>query len=120
MKRKLIVLATVVLLVVGMGATNLFAYSTSTTQSIGNVHNGTAYNKIAYGHLNASVGVAELQIRKSNGDIVASDVYPAYPQNQSDTEANCLAYTYMYFYVRSVNGDQVSGTQTKGLKSYPG
>ncbi len=120
MKRKLIVLATVALLVVGMVATNLFAYSTTTTQFIGSVYNESLYPKIAYGRLNASTGVAELQIRNANGTVVASDVYPAYPQNQDYTEADCQGYTTKYFYVRSVTGAQVTGTQTKGLKNYPG
>ena len=66
MKRKLIVLATVALLVVGMVATNLFAYSTTTTQPIGSVYNESLYPKIAYGRLNAEqAGVAGLSWRVS-------------------------------------------------------
>lgn len=119
MKRKLIVLFTVVLLVVGTVATNLFAYSTTTTQYLGYVHNThISQTKKAYGRLNASGGVAEMQIRNSNGTTLASKTYPAYPYNNEYVETSCPPYVYRYFYAVALNGEQAWGSQEYGLEAY--
>ena len=115
MKRKVIVLFTAMMLLVSMGTMKLFAYSTTSTQYIGDVV-GTADGQTAYGNLQPGGGVAKLQIRDINGTVLASEVYPVYPPNGNDVETSCPKGSKRIFRVVSVDGNQIWGSANYGLR----
>lgn len=116
MKRKVILLLTAIMLVLGNVMMNVFAYNTSSQDYIGYKYNNSSQDKTAYIYLTPSGGVAKAQIRDYDDNILASQVYPVYPPNPHNTEANCPGYKSRYFYVLSVDGNQAWGSQSWGLR----
>ena len=119
MKRKVIALFTVMMLVISMGATNLFAFDTSSEEYLGYKYNNSSQQKKARGFLTPQGGVAKMEIRENDGvTLCASNVYPTYPQNLAYTIADCPAYHTRKFYALSVDGNQTWGDQTFYLSTY--
>lgn len=118
MKRKLIVLFTAVMLIAGNAMANTYAYSTLTSEDLGSYYNNSSRARQAYGKLYPDGGVARLRIRKTDGSVVASGVYPVYPQNIHYTVADCPKYNTRKFDVISEDGNQIWGSQTVGLRDY--
>lgn len=124
MRRKIIILITAMLLVIGMTAVTAFAgtmsgsYSTSTRQKVGTAYNSSGEYKTAYGHLypGATSPAAVLQICNANGTLVkASGTYSA-STSSSDTTCPIAPGETLSFYVRPVVNDQyVWGTEHHGI-----
>lgn len=125
MRRKIIILITAMLLVIGMTAVTAFAgtmsgsYSTSTRQKVGTAYNSSGEYKTAYGHLypGATSPAAVLQICNANGTVVkASRTYSASSPNPNDTTCQIAPGETLSFYVKPViDGQYVWGTEQHGI-----
>lgn len=122
MKRKWLILITMMLLIVGVFAMNSFAsdstyYSTTSREKVGTILNPSDSYDIAYGILYPDGGIAELQLCNYYGDIIyAYDIYPTNPVNPNHTTCYIGSYGARYVYVDPIT-DQIWGTAEYGLES---
>lgn len=122
MKRKWLILITMMLLIVGVFAMNSFAsdstyYSTTSREKVGTILNPSDSYDIAYGILYPDGGIAELQLCDSYGIyIYADDTYPANPVNPNHTTCYIGSYGIRTVYVNPIT-DQIWGTAEYGLES---
>ena len=122
MRRKLIVLFTVIMLAIGMIAVSSSAftttYITTTKTKIATIHNTTASEKSAYGILFASGGTAKLELCDINGYIVyASGMYPAGSTDPHRTRCSIPTGGYRYVFVKPVpSGTQIWGNAEYGIE----
>ena len=122
MKRKLIVLTTVMMLAVGIIAVNSAAftttYNTTTKTKIATIHNTTASEKSAYGILYPSGGTAQLQLCDINGyTVYASGIYYAGANLPHRTRCSIPTGGYRYVFVKPVpSGTQIWGNAEYGIE----
>lgn len=124
MRRKIIILITAMLLVIGMTAVTAFAgtmsgsYSTSNRQKVGTAYNSSGEYKTAYGHLypGATSPAAVLQICNANGSVVKASRTYAASTSSSDTTCPIAPGETLSFYVKPLIDDQyVWGTEQHGI-----
>lgn len=121
MKRRVITLATLLILVISIVSVNVLAttknYSTNARQQKGSATNGPYSYQTAYGKLIPSTGVAILQICNAAGTSVhVQGTYPVYPQNPNRTEYEISPSETVTFYVKPANaGENISGTIVYGI-----
>lgn len=117
MKRKILVMFAAMSLVVSVFAMNSLAYNTKSIERLGTTYNSADHPRTAYGKLNPSGGYGEIQIRNSSGNtIYARGSYPvSNPNNDYTTHpiASCTTYS---FYANSLNGSQIWGSASYGVR----
>ncbi|MCQ2467204.1 MAG: hypothetical protein MJ166_06770 [Clostridia bacterium] len=117
MKRKIVVMLTVMSLVISVFTMNALAYNTSSKEKVGSVTNSSAKAGTAYGKLNPSGGYGEFQICNASGNtIYARNTYPTYPVNPNETTYPIPAGSTYSFYAHSLNGNQIWGTASFGMR----
>ena len=122
MKRKRLILITMMMLIVGVFAMNSFAidsksYSKTSRGKVGTILNYSDSSDTAYGMLYPSGGIAELQLCNYYGDIIyAYDTYPTNPVNPYHTTCYVEGYEVRHVYIDPVT-TQAWGTVEYGLES---
>lgn len=122
MKRKLMLIVTVMLVVFSVFSLNSFAgsnsYDTTTRVYQGAGYNGSSGNATAHGRATPSIGgVTLFQICSESGNTIhKTGIYPANPINYNSTTYTIPAYYNCSFYVESqVHGQQIVGTTSFGV-----